>query len=795
MLASLLGRLANDRAWLVILGWVALAVCLKLVAPGWDQVARDGDLDYLPADVTSQQGAKLLREAFPNERAKSQIVVVLARDEEPLTIDDRNFALEVAKALAALPGVPLADAQFPVWDEQTPVVGGMLRSPDHRAQMVVARTTNDLMAIDNIRVLNAVREAIDTLRPQAPAGLRIGMTGSALIGGDVRAATIESLQNTEVATVALVLACLMLIYRSPLLVLVPLATIAVSLSVSYNTVALLAEHFGPDDYWWSGLKVFTTTKIFVVVILFGAGTDFCLFLIARYREELARGTRRNRAPGLALRRVSSALLGSALTTIVGLATMVLARYGKFTSSGPIVGLCLAIALAACLTFAPALLRVLGPVVFWPLGVAAEESVRHGPAARFWNWLADLVLRRPATILAVSALVAAPLVWAGSSVRVSHDLLSELPEGSTSVEGASLVREFFGPGAVAPLTVTAELPEGDLKTADSRFTVAWLHKALYDLPAVADVRSFYLPTGGEPGRTRMLSPEQWAARALAGSPITADAFVSDSPPYAGRVTQLSVVLTEDPFSQEGRDLMPQIEDALEKLADDDDSPWRGARFELAGTTPGMRDLERVTNADRLRIQVSTVLAVYCVLLFILRRPWVCLFLIATVLVSYWVTIGVTEVYFEWLYGPGYSGLDWKAPIFLFVILIAVGQDYNIYLTTRVFEEQAKHGGREGLRRALVQTGGIITSCGVIMAGTFIAMTAGSLRAMIELGFSLSLGVLLDTFYVRSVVVPSFLALRERRLATDGLATDNTDGTDEDGQEKAREGTKKVEGVAR
>ncbi len=770
MLVSLLSRLANDRAWLVILGWIVLAVCLKCVAPAWDQVARDGDLDYLPANVTSQQGSRLLREAFPNERAKSQVVIVVARDEAPLTIDDRNFTLDIAKALAALPDLPLADSQFPVWDEQTPVVGSMLRSPDHRAQMVVARITNDLMAIKNVAVLTSVRGAIDALRPSAPAGLRIGVTGSAIIGGDVRAATIESLRNTEITTVALVLGCLMLIYRSPLLVLVPLLTIAVSMSVSNNVVALLAEHFGPDDFWWSGLKVFTTTKIFVVVILFGAGTDFCLFLISRYREELAAGVPSDKAPGLALRMVSSALLGSALTTIVGLATMVLARYGKFTSSGPIVGLCLTIALAACLTFAPALLRVLGPVVFWPLGVAAERSVRHGPAARFWRWLANLVLQRPATILPASALLATPLIVAGWDVRVSHDLLSELPPGSTSVEGAALVREFFGPGALAPMTVVAELPHGDLKDEDGRFTVAWLHKALFDLPGVADVRSYYLPTGGEPGRTRVLSPERWAARAAAGSPITADAFVSDSAPFAGRVTQLSVTLTQDPFSKAARELMPQLRGALDRLSESAESPWRGARFELAGTTPGMADLENVTNQDRLRIQVSTLLAVYCVLVVILRRPLVCLYLIATVLVSYWVTIGVTEVYFAWLYGPDYAGLDWKVPIFLFVILIAVGQDYNIYLTTRVFEEQARYGGRAGLRRALVQTGGIITSCGVIMAGTFIAMTSGSLRAMIELGFALSLGVLLDTFYVRSVIVPSILALRERRLTAKGLTTE-------------------------
>lgn len=901
---AILGNWVN-RYWLaILLFWGALAIVLKLVAPSWDQVALDGDFDYLPSNSTSRRGIALLHEAFPDEQAKSQIVLVFARPDKPLSKLDRQFAIDVAGQLSQLgqesfnvldnirsrlgqehsippdkvhlntmlvappapeetenedsavaddkqaPSLgltqqqadklieavcdehnlpvpdsattpivsvgdlvayvtddfPWADDNTRVWTELTPVVGQMLknagrgkpspgdasndgRNLDDHAVMVVGRLTTDMMATENVWILQAVKRLVEEARtsPDKPEGLAVGLSGSGMIGGDMQLSIGESLKSTELTTIVLVLLCLLMIYRSPLLVLIPMATIGVSLSVASDVVALMAQYLGPGDLTIAGLssdfKIFTTTKIFVVVILFGAGTDFCLFLIARFKEELGLGVELSKASGTALTHVGDALAASAFTTILGLATMFFASYGKFVYSGPVIAICLFIALLACITFAPALLRAFGKVVFWPFGIKHltppeesnlsfdEQMKRISP---IWDWVARQVIRWPGLILWLSFGIAAPFMFNGLSVQKTHDFMNELAEDRASKLGTELIRDYFPPGESAPMSVVAKLPNGNLND-DSDYSIAYLNTLLYNLPGVVDVRSLYKPIGGDP-----TSGKNIGAATLAGSPLAKTAFVSETGKYAGKVTQLHLVLDKDPFSREARAIVNEIEKRLEMVSKGEEFPaekpewfagtqdnwdvmregiskWKGATFEFIGTTPGMRDLERVTTADETTIKVLVVLAVLAVIIVILRRPLVCLYLIVTVLLSYFATIGMTDFFFRWYYGDTFDGLDWKVPIFLFVILIAVGQDYNIYLTTRVFEEQSRLGPRRGLRRAMVQTGGIITSCGIIMAGTFIAMASGTLRGMIEIGFALALGVLLDTFFVRTVVVPCFFAL--------------------------------------
>jgi RND superfamily putative drug exporter len=229
-----------------------------------------------------------------------------------------------------------------------------------------------------------------------------------------------------------------------------------------------------------------------------------------------------------------------------------------------------------------------------------------------------------------------------------------------------------------------------------------------------------------------------------------------------ITRFDVVFRTDPFSEASLETLEKVRGVLEAAAAPEGPLAGTTEIGLAGSTSAVNDLRRVTTTDQRRMYLLVTLGVYAILVALLRRPGISLYLIATVVFGYLASLGLTDLVFRAIHAPGeaWGGLDWTVGFFLFVILVAVGEDYNILLMARVIEEERVHGVTEGTRRAVAHTGGIISSCGLIMAGTFGSMLTGNLTSLRELGFALGLGVLLDTFLVRPILVPAFVVLMER-----------------------------------
>ncbi len=897
-LSERLSRLVHRHRVSIVILWLAMAVVARVGAPSWESIAADGDFDQLPSGMSSVSAERLLDEAFPGQRARSQIVLVFARDEAPLGPEDDLISLDVMRRLyhrmaevtlarnqiSLSAGQSLDDTQtrtvedcrayldeairldqayfdlltkldkvdlVPVdqlrltlayWDRaqllyrigegelaasdeqaaitlqpeiaqtvlpinqrsleswthlidllswQDAVVGAQMIKP--HARMAVLLSSAELAATSNIDFVTLVqqlnRSVLDRHAAIVPLGLQLLATGSAAVGGETLVAAREAIKYTEWLTVLLILLILALVYRAPLLILVPVLSIGIAVAVSSGLVAWLTILSRSLDWPYLKFEIFTTSRIFVVVILFGSGTDFCLFLISRLREEMIRRPWAE-ASVASLSGVAGALFGSALTTILGLGMLGIAQFGKFAATGPIIAICLAVGLLVCLTFTPALLSLIGPRSFWPSSVA-RLAVQPGDRSRetipsgIWGLIALKLTRYPIMALTIGlvALVPPAIVGYLGENDVTYDISSQLNATAESRRGFEVLAKHFDIGRVNPTTVLLKLPDAKSKEDLSR-QARELAESLYEVPGVVAVRSADDPLGDFPPDRAMslLSADAWRRRALKTHRIARNYFFSDVPRYSGKLARLDVVIDGNPFEMETANRVEDLRQTLIDITNDAQSPWYHAQLSLAGTTPSIIDLRSVTLADNRNIKIAVILAVSLALWVVIRRLWLCGYLIVTVLLSFYATLGLTILFFRLVYGADYVGLDWKLPLFLFVILVAVGQDYNVYLVTRILEEQQQRGGwLSALRRAVARTGGIITACGLVMAATFFSMTASawvphlesmlglaaspaaeaiSLRGIVELGFALGLGVLIDTFYVRTILVPSFVAVIDR-----------------------------------
>jgi RND superfamily putative drug exporter len=455
--------------------------------------------------------------------------------------------------------------------------------------------------------------------------------------------------------------------------------------------------------------------------------------------------------------------------------MMFAEFGKFRQAGFAISFGLVIVLLASLTFTPALLRLAGRWAFWPQMRTERVRTSGGwlPTAtltsrlgdvrwlqNIWESVGRMLMVRPMTLWLSSIGLMLPFAIIGVLFfsHLSYGLLSDLPSNSSSVKGTRSVQEHFPAGATGPMTILlqndkvdfSEMGEGDaLGGLDLVRKITESLQQRRDELRLADVRSVSHPYGGTESIDDILRPLPPLKRKRTQDLII-DHYVSK--PVNFHVTRMDLTATLDPFSRDSMQHMSHIQQEIGAMLKQFGAG--DTRILMTGSTASIRDLKTVTDSDQVRIDILVVVSVFLILVVLLRRPAICLYLIVSVLFSYLAALGATYAFY-WAIDPtNFAGLDWKV---LFTILIAVGEDYNIFLMTRIEEEQKVYGPVGGVIHALQKTGRIISSCGIIMAGTFCSLAAGSLRGMCQLGFALAFGVLLDTFVVRPILVPAYLVL--------------------------------------
>ena len=731
--------------WWIIAAWLIVPVVLGVLAPTTDPAATELRT-FLPDGSPSLRAAEALRKHFPGWAGLSQAVVVLERQgpaASPAKLTPGDLlALEgllqrlrrpLPEALArSLPGGKLSvrgPSDFPEALQPNPMI-----SPDGTTAIAVVEIPANFVTIRSARAVQYVREL--TRETGWPDGLAVAVTGSAAFGADYAEATNRSHRKTLWVTVLAVLVILLAVYRAPAAAAAVLGTISLAAVVAHLVLAYAAA--------W-GLHVGTAESIFVYVLLYGLGVDYSLLYLSRFREFLGEGrppgcvrTAGRQAAAAAWSATAPAIGASSGTDIAGLGMLSFAAFKVFRTTGHVVPIALLVALAAALTLVPALAAVAHRRLFWP-----GSRVGYFGADRLWSAVADGVTRRPGAVLVLTVLALVVPAVMGAGNRYVYDTLTDLRPQYGSVRGRQMVQRHWPPGQATPVSIVLESASGpaggDLEPTSRRLT-----EALEKIPGVADVRSASQPLGraGKNLYTRTLlsRPE---ARAKVNLTYLA--------PATG-AARLEVVPAANGFSNEAMATLRRIEQTCEGTLP------AGVANSFAGATAYMSDIRDVTRRDFHLISALVLAVVFLLVLALLRDALLSGFMVAATVLSYLATLGVTHVFFVWALGG--EGLDWKVQVFLFVVLVAVGQDYNIFLAARLAEESRHAGPRQAARIAVVKTGGIISSAGVIMAATLGSLLVGDILLLVQLGFACAVGMLLDTFIVRPLLLPAFAALTGR-----------------------------------
>ena len=683
-----MSRVFRSLRRLVTGRWSAgLVLIVALVASG-AVLARGGS-----ARISSDPTAGLPSAAQSTQVARLQKQLPSAQTSPALVVYSHGGAALSAADLVAIRGQL---ARLQALTNDGPVSAPQL-SPDRTVALVDVPLRAGLDNATNKATVKAIRAA-------AKVGLSTGVVTQVTGGPGFRADLSNAFSGanfTLLAVTAAVVALLLLItYRSPILWLVPLTVVGLADQVSNALIAMLSHHLGLNfDQAVTGI---------VEVLVFGAGTDYALLLIARYREELREVADRREAMRRALFAAGPAIAASATTVILALLTLLLAVLGNDKAIGVAGAVGIATALLFGLVVLPAALVVCPRGAFWPLVPRADEAGRRANAeeGRTWRRIGQATARRPWPVIATSVLLLAAL---GTGVLGTSLGLSQTDTFRTkaeSVDGLNTLSRGFPAGTADPAAIITAVAE--------------------QAPVLAAVRRV-------PG----------VATATAGDTNK-------------RITQLNVILTSAPYTPASYATIRALRAAVASVPD--------AHAQVGGAVATDLDIRTAALRD-LRLIAPLILAVvFLVLIALLRALVAPVILIATVVLSFFAALGAASLIFAHVLH--YPGLDNQVPLLSFLFLVALGVDYNIFLVTRAKEDAAANGTRAGIVNALAVTGGVITSAGILLAAVFTVLGVIPVTVLTEIGIIVGLGVLLDTLLVRTVLVPAVVHVLDDRFWAPG-----------------------------
>ncbi len=736
-----IGRGAVRFRWLVVLVWLAGTVVAVRALPSITSQVNNDNSAFLPVSAPSNQAA-LLAQPLIGSTSRANVGVVAATTRGTLSPVEERYLASLTDDLRRVPSVKAV--QF----------AGV--SPDRQAaQLVVVSSKSTFDQSGAKALVDDLEASITASHP--PSGLKVHLAGQVATNVANNKQSTKAERSTQWLTFLFILVLLLVIFRS---VVAPFATLVPALLVLVLSNALIG------GLGQAGLRISSVTPLLLIVLLLGAGTDYGLFLVFRVREELQHGAHPHDAVVAALTRVGESITASAATVIVALLSLTLASFGIYRDLGPPLAVGIAVMLVAGLTLVPAVLAILGRAAFWPSRLT-PPAPGHGP---WWGRVAARLVRRPGYTLVAGVAVLGALSLAVLGYRSGgFGQGLSAPAGSDAAQGNALVQEHFP------------------KASENPTSLVFLYRTpVWQDPSVLAVAQASLESSGlfrtlsgplDPNGTPLAGPQLAKLHAELGP---AKALPVTVPPTSGlpAATYDAYRATARYVSADGRTIqfeaglkaggagttaalhaVPQVRRAVATAAGVSGARQSGA----AGEAPGLYDVSTTSDGDLVRIVPVAALAIGIVLALVLRSLVAPLYLIVSVVLSYLASLGLSVVFFIFLGGQG--GITFLLPFLMFIFLLALGEDYNILVMTRIREEAERRPLRQAVIKAVGVTGPTVTSAGLVLAGSFLVFAVAGGRQsggaeITAIGVGLAVGIILDTFVVRTVLVPATVSLLGR-----------------------------------
>ena len=681
------GRFVVRRAWWVIGGWLIGAFLIIGLLPSLSDITSGDQGSFLPSKYESVQAIDLSKAAFPEQATSSAIVVVKRTDGGPLTEADQAKvgALATAIAGAHVPGTG------------QPLTGPQAVAPNKLVQLINVPITAALT--DSQGQLDAVTKTRDVIRSNLAGGdLSAGVAGQIAQVVDNNDTFTKAFTVVGAATFVLIIVLILIIFRSPIAAFLPILVIGVVLQVSSNLIATAGKAFG--------FHVDQSLQTLLLIVLYGIGTDYILFLLFRYRERLRSGADKKTAMVYAVARVGEVITSAAAAVIVAFLVLLLASFGGFGSLGPALAIAVFVMLVTGLTLIPALVSLIGPATFWP-----SKAWKREPTGTRFARIGAALGRRPAVAAAASGFVLIALASGVLMFKADYDFAAGFPSTTESAKAAADLERGFPQGALDP------------------------------------TQAYLTTTDGSP-----LTDAQLTQFAAAAAKVNGVGGVQPAVKSANGVVALfGLPLTVNPASNEAIALVhDHLRGDLHAVAPP------GTKVVVGGTTAIYADINSANNRDLSVILPVAALLIALILGLLLRSIVAPVYLVVAVLLNFAATLGAAIYLFQGV--AGQPGVTFQLPIVLYLFVLAIGTDYNILMIARLREE-AREGNepRAAAALAVQHAGPSVGAAGLILAGTFAVLALAPVSFLRQIGFSVATGILLAAFVMSMFLVPSLTAL--------------------------------------